>query len=54
MMRTPETDDFATGPAIGEALPDFTLPDQQGAVANFTAARDGKRALVVFHRSARW
>jgi cytochrome oxidase Cu insertion factor (SCO1/SenC/PrrC family) len=52
--RTPESDDFSTGPAIGEPLPDFTLSDQRGEPVNFSRARDGKRALVIFHRSARW
>ena len=28
--RAPATDDFPTGPALGDALPDFTLADQQG------------------------
>ncbi len=52
--RTPETDDFPTGPAVGQLLPDFTLPDQNGNKINFTTARQGKRAMVIFHRSARW
>jgi len=52
--RTPATDDFPTGPAIGEPLPDFTLPDQHGVLTNVTAARAGDRALVVFYRSTRW
>ena len=51
--RMPESDDFPTGPAVGEPLPDFTLPDQHGRRVNFTEARGGKRALVIFHRSAR-
>ena len=50
----PESDDFPTGPSVGEPLPDFTLPDQHGEPVNFSRARDGKRALVVFHRSVRW
>lgn len=45
---------FPTGPAIGELLPDFTLPDQHGIPVNFTAARGGKRAMLVVHRSAAW
>jgi len=53
-QRMPATSDFPTGPALGEPLPDFTLPDQHGAMVNFTTARQGKRAMVVFHRSARW
>ena len=52
--RVPESDDFPTGPGLGESFPDFTLPDQHGRPVNFTAARDGRRALVLFHRSARW
>jgi len=52
--RMPATDDFPTGPAVGETLPDFTLPDQRGEQVNFTKAREGKRALVVFQRSTRW
>ena len=52
--RMPETDDFPSGPSIGERLPDFTLPDQENNLVNFSQARQGKRAMVVFHRSARW
>ena len=52
--RMPATDDFPTGPDVGQPLPDFTLPDQRGELVNFTKAREGKRALVVFQRSTRW
>ncbi len=52
--RTPSTEDFPTGPAIGDQLPDFTLPDQTGAMRNFNATRADDRALVVFYRSTRW
>lgn len=45
---------FPTGPAIGERFPDFTLPDQDGNPVGFTAARRGRRAIVVIHRSAAW
>jgi peroxiredoxin len=50
----PETDDFPSGPAIGEPMPDFTLVNQRGESTNFATARSGKKALVVFHRSVRW
>ncbi len=43
-----------TGPAIGTPFPDFTLPDQHGEPVNFTAARAGRRAMLVVHRSAAW
>jgi hypothetical protein len=52
--RTPATDDFPTGPNVGEKLPDFTLPNQRGKLVNFTKARDRRRAVVVFQRSTRW
>ena len=45
---------FPTGPAIGEPFPDFTLPDQHGTPFTFTAARGGRRAMLVVHRSAAW
>ena len=53
-FRTPLTDDFPTGPEVGERILDFTLPDQHGQPVNLTTARGGNRALLVFHRSARW
>jgi len=45
---------FPTGPAIGEALPDFTLPDQDGTPVDYETARAGRRAMIVLHRSASW
>ncbi len=53
-LRFPDSDDFPTGPAVGEPLPDFTLPDQSGAPVTFSAARGDRRAAVVFLRSSRW
>ena len=53
-FRSPATDDFAKGPAVGERLPNFTLPDQFGKQLNPEKARGDGRALVMFHRSARW
>ena len=52
--RYPDTDQFPTGPEIGESLPDITLPDQTGAMVNLEQARGDRRALVLFHRSVRW
>ena len=52
--RFPESGDFPAGPEVGELLADFTLLDQRGEPVNLTTARGGRRALVVFHRSARW
>ncbi len=53
-MMLPTAPTFPTGPAIGELFPDFTLPDQHGRPVTFSAARDGKRAMVIVHRSAAW
>lgn len=53
-MRFPESDEFPTGPEIGQPLPDFTLVDQHGNTVNFTEARAGRRSLVVFQRSTMW
>lgn len=52
--RMPESDDFPTGPAIGERFPDFTLHDQHNQHVSIEAGRAGRRALIVFQRSARW
>ncbi len=53
-QRNPTDDHFPTGPEVGEVLPDFTLTDQFNRVINFRESRGGRRALVLFHRSARW
>ena len=53
-FRMPADDNFAKGPAVGELVPDFTLPDQTGTLVNFNAVRGGRKAMVMFHRSAGW
>lgn len=52
--RVPESDDFPTGPGIGEVVPDFSLPDQRGRTVRLSDVLRQSRALLVFHRSARW
>jgi hypothetical protein len=44
----------ATGPEIGERLPDFALPDPHGETLRFHADRGDAQAVVVFYRSAVW
>ena len=47
--------DFSTiGPAVGERFPEVVLPDQSGQTVSLHQVRGGRRALVVFHRSAAW
>ena len=43
-----------TGPAIGEILPDFELPDANGRPVRFHEHRAGAKAALVFYRSAVW
>ena len=42
------------GPAVGERLPDFELPDQHGQAIRFHDDRGNAKAAVVFYRSAVW
>ena len=50
----PATDDFPTGPALGERFPDFALSNQRGALIDFHRDRAGRKAVVAFIRSAVW
>ena len=50
----PLTEDFSKGPAVGEPLPDFELPDQRGRPVRFSERAAGRRALILFYRSASW
>lgn len=42
------------GPRVGDSFPDIVLPDQGGNLVDLHASRAGRRALVVFFRSAGW
>ncbi len=42
------------GPAVGNRFPDLNLPDQHGNPVNIHETRNGRRELVLFHRSASW
>jgi hypothetical protein len=44
----------ATGPAVGERLPDFQLPDALGQLVDFHKDRGTRKAALVFYRSAVW
>jgi len=48
------TDMTQIGPAVGAAFPDIELPDAGGQPISLHAWRAGRRALVVFYRSAKW
>lgn len=50
----PVSEGFPTGPSIGEAVPDFVLPDHLGNTVRFSDARGNGQALILFYRSASW
>ncbi len=52
--RYPASEEFPTGPAIGERLPDFKLPNQDGELIDYHANRGESGSIVVFYRSAVW
>lgn len=52
--RYPESHEFPTGPEIGERLPAFSLPNQQGRLIDYHADRGASKSIVVFYRSAVW
>ena len=50
----PSNENFPTGPAIGEPVPDFELPDQFGNLTRYSKVRGTSQALILFQRSASW
>ena len=42
------------GPQVGESVPDFTLPDQNGQKRTLKSILGPKGAVLLFHRSADW
>ena len=44
----------ALGPQVGETIPDFNLPDQNGTVWTRESIVGTNGAMIVFHRSADW
>ena len=51
--RTP-IDVAALGPQIGEQVPAFSLPDQNGRVRTLESILKRNGAMLLFHRSANW
>lgn len=49
-----QNDGYRTGPAIGEQVPDFTLPDQYGQQRTLGDLMGPNGLLLVFSRSADW
>jgi hypothetical protein len=47
-------DGYATGPDPGHRIPEFTLPDQYGAIRSLGDLAGPNGLVLVFHRSADW
>ena len=44
----------STGPAVGQKIPPFRGPDQNGRAQDFNSIRGPKGAAIYFMRSADW
>jgi len=44
----------ALGPQVGEQVPGFSLPDQNGQVFTLDSVLGPNGAILMFHRSADW
>ena len=49
-----EIDVAALGPQIGDTVPAFNLPDQNGQMQNLESIRGSNGTMLLFHRSADW
>ena len=44
----------ALGPQVGDRVPEFSLPDQNGQLQSLESVRGPNGSLILFHRSADW
>ncbi len=42
------------GPQVGERVPEFRLPDQNGRIQTLESIMGPNGAMLLFHRSADW
>jgi hypothetical protein len=49
-----QNDGYQTGPAVGEKIPEFSLPDQNGTMRSLGNLAGPNGLLLVFSRSAGW
>jgi len=49
-----QNDGYRTGPAIGEKVPQFSLPDQEGQTRTLNDLMGPNGLMLVFSRSADW
>lgn len=50
----PGLDVTTLGPQVGDVVPDFTLPDQQGRTRTLSSLMGPNGLVLVFVRSADW
>ena len=51
--RTP-VDISSLGPQVGDRVPDFNLPDQNGEMQSVDSIMGPNGIILLFHRSADW
>ncbi|MFC1614255.1 hypothetical protein ACFL5K_03050 [Gemmatimonadota bacterium] len=44
----------APGLVVGDKIPDFSLPDQNGKMQDFESMAGPNGLIILFHRSADW
>ncbi|PCI75952.1 MAG: hypothetical protein COB20_11715 [SAR86 cluster bacterium] len=49
-----EIDVHSLGPQVGERVPEFSLPDQNGQIQTLESIMGPNGAMLLFHRSADW
>ena len=55
IAQSPITIDVnSLGPQVGEYVPNFNLPDQNGQVQTLDSIMGPNGAMLLFHRSADW
>ena len=47
-------DVHSLGPQVGERVPDFQLPDQNGTLHSLDSIKGPNGTMLLFHRSADW
>ena len=55
LQPVPQSDqNMKTGPEVGERIPDFQLPDQNGQMQTFESLKGPKGLVLLVVRSADW
>ena len=54
MQSRTAIDVASLGPQVGEQVPEFSLPDQNGQMRTLESISGPKGAMLLFHRSADW